>query len=151
MNGVSLVVERHFDVAPERVFDAWLDPSMAGRFLFATSDGVMAKVEIDAHVGGRFEIVERRPAGEARHYGRYEEIDRPRRLVFLFRATMAGEGGEEGDWTRVTIEIVPDGNGCTLTLSHAMDPQWADYADRTHQGWTMILTNLAATMESENG
>jgi uncharacterized protein YndB with AHSA1/START domain len=150
---VILTVTRALDAAPERMFDAWLDPAMAGRFLFATPGGEMVKVEIDARVGGGFEIVERRPggtggSGDAHHYGRYEVIDRPERLIFLFRADPSGEE----EWTRVSIVIAPaDGGGCVLTLTHEMDPQWAAYAAQTRKGWTMILGSLATLLENGHG
>lgn len=139
---IILKVSRDFDATPEALFDAWLDPAMAGKFLFATPDGEVVKVEIDARVGGRALIVDRRASGDAHHHLQYEVIDRPHRLVFLFRADPA----EEGQWTRVSIEIVPKGAGSTLTLTHEMDPQWAAYEDQTRKGWTMILESLAKAM-----
>jgi uncharacterized protein YndB with AHSA1/START domain len=139
---IILTVSRDFDASPEALFDAWLDPAMAGKFLFATPDGEIVKVEIDARVGGRALIVDRRASGDAHHHLQYEVIDRPHRLVFLFRADPAGEG----QWTRVSIEIVPSGTGSTLTLTHEMDPQWAAYEDQTRKGWTMILESLAKAM-----
>ena len=79
----------------------------------------------------------------AEHHLQFEVIDRPRRIVFLFRARMAGVGGEEGQWTRVSIDIAPLATGARLTLIHEMDPEWADYEDRTRAGWTTILASLA--------
>jgi len=142
---VILKVSRDFDASPEALFDAWLDPAMAGKFLFATPDGEVVKVEIDARVGGRALIVDRRASGDAHHYLQYEVIDRPHRLVFLFRADPA----EEGQWTRVSLEIVPSGTGSTLTLTHEMDPQWAAYEDQTRKGWTMILESLARAIAND--
>jgi uncharacterized protein YndB with AHSA1/START domain len=139
---IILTVTRDFDAAPEALFDAWLDPAKAGKFLFATPDGKIVKVEIDARVGGRALIVDRRASGDAHHHIRYEVIDRPHRLVFLFRADPA----EEGQWTRVSIEIVAGDGGSTLVLTHEMDPQWAAYEDQTRKGWTMILASLAKVM-----
>ena len=141
---VVLTVTRVFAAPPERVFDAWLDPADAARFLFATPEGEMHAVEIDARVGGRALIVERRAEGDAEHRLQFETIDRPRRLVFLFAA-----GPAEGAWTRVVIDIAPAPGGCTLTLTHAMDPEWAAYEEQTRKGWTTILASLARTLETD--
>jgi uncharacterized protein YndB with AHSA1/START domain len=143
---VVLTVTRDFAAPPERVFDAWLDPAVARRFLFATPDGEMLTCEIDARVGGRGLIVERRRSGDAHHHLQFEVIERPNRLVFLFRADPA----EEGQWTRVSIEIEPLGDGARLTLTHDMDPQWAAYEDQTRKGWTMILGSLARTFGEDS-
>lgn len=144
---VLLVVERQIAAPPEAVFDAWLDPAKARTFLFATEGGVMETCRIDARIGGEALIVERRPQGLAEHFLQFEEIERPHRLVFLFRATMAGEGSKPGEWTRVMLEFRAAGGGTHLTLTHAMAPEWAEYEDRTRHGWTMILGNLAKEME----
>ena len=134
---VVLTVTRHFEASPERVFDAWLDPGQVGEFLFATPTGRRVCVDVDARVGGEFRIDEQRGEMIAEHFGTYLEIDRPRRLVFAF-----GTHREHAP-TRVTIEIVARGAGCELMLTHEMSPEWADYADRTRAGWTMILGTLA--------
>ena len=141
---VVLTLTRRIAALPERVFDAWLDPDGVGRWLFATPDGVMERVEIDARVGGRFLIAERRSGELAEHFGEYLEIDRPRRLAFSFAAM------RDSGFTRVTVTIAPEGDGCLLTLVHEMDPQWADYEERTRQGWTMILAGLARTLTGDS-
>jgi uncharacterized protein YndB with AHSA1/START domain len=138
---IRLSVRRRFDASPERVFDAWLDPAKARRFLFATPTGRMVRVEIDARVGGRFCIVERRGDQDAEHHGTYLEIDRPHRLVFTFAPEK-----DANDPAVVTIEITPDGAGCELVLTQEMGAEWAEYADRTKQGWTSILEGLAAVL-----
>ena len=138
---VVVRVSRHFDASPERVFDAWLDPATAGRWLFATPDGQMQRVEVDARVGGSFVIAEQRPGGLAQHFGRYLEIDRPRRLVFVFSVDANVQHGD-----RVTVEIAPAGNGCVLTLTHVMASEFADFAKRTESGWGMVLASLARNL-----
>lgn len=144
---ILLTVAREIAAPPEEVFDAWLDPALAGQFLFRTDEGELVVCEIDARVGGRATIVERRDGVDAHHRLKFEEIDRPRRLVMLFSADPAAES----EWTRVTITLAPSGAGSTLTLTHEMDPQWAEYEDRTRQGWTMILGNLARILERHHG
>ena len=140
---VVLRVTRRFAASAERVFDAWLDPDKARRFLFATPAGQMVTVEIDARVGGSFYVVERREEGDAEHYGEYLEIERPRRLVFSFSTE---KGASDGD--RIRIDIVPLESGCELTLTHEMSPDWAEWADRTRQGWTNIVEGLGRLLDA---
>ncbi|HWU96529.1 MAG TPA: SRPBCC domain-containing protein [Sphingomonas sp.] len=147
MSAPVLSVTREFAAPAERVFDAWLDPADAARFLFATPDGEMIRCEIDARVGGEGLIVERRGAEEVPHRLRFEAIERPHRLVFLFSAGPVAES----EWTRVSIDIAPSHGGCTLTLTHAMDPAWAAYEDQTRKGWTMILEGLGRITEKQDG
>ena len=140
---IALRVGRHVDASPERVFDAWLDPALARRFLFATPTGEMTRVDIDPRVGGTFCIVERRGDEDAAHHGRYLEIDRPYRLVFVFSTEQDGNDG-----SRVTVDFAAAGDGCDVTLLHEMGRRWADYAERTRQGWTSILDTLASHMDT---
>ncbi|NIJ21347.1 uncharacterized protein YndB with AHSA1/START domain [Sphingomonas naasensis] len=145
MSAPVMLSLRHDYAAPAaRVFDAWLDPVQAARFLFATPEGEMVRAELDPRVGGSFLFVDRRADGDAEHHGRYVEIDRPHRLVFLFR----GPGTAPDEWSRVAVDIVERGRGCTLTLTHEIPAQWADYAQPVRKGWTMILASLARILES---
>jgi uncharacterized protein YndB with AHSA1/START domain len=138
---IPVRASRRFRASPEQVFVAWLNADTAGEWLFATADGQMLQVEIDPRVGGHFHIVERRGDQKAAHHGVYVEMDRPRRLAFNFSV-----GGVEAGPTRVTVEIAPDGRGSALTLTHGIDPAWADHVERTAQGWAAILDRLAASL-----
>jgi hypothetical protein len=53
---------------------------------------------------------------------------------------------EQGDLSVVTIEFAPDGDVCTLTLTHRLHPDWSEYAERTQAGWTKIIADLAAAL-----
>jgi uncharacterized protein YndB with AHSA1/START domain len=104
----------------------------------------MVRVEIDARVGGRYAIVDRRGEDEVLHTGAYEEIDRPRRLAFTLQVPRYSP-----DISRVAIEIAPKGDGCALLLlaGEANSEDRAKY----EQGWSMILDGLAAELAKDDG
>src|SRR5690242_4516086 len=132
----ELKVTRLVATSPERAFDAWLDPKVARRFLFATPSGEMVRADIDARVGGKFAFVDRRPEhGDVLHEGHYEVIDRPRRLVFTFAVPQYDQAV-----TRVAIDFAEAPGGCQVTLTHTdVLPEWEA---QTVQGWTTILESL---------
>ena len=137
-------VSRDFDAPAERVFDSWFDPERAGNWLFATPEGEMVRVEIDARVGGSYEIVERRGDDEVLHTGTYEELDRPRRILFTLQVPKYSE-----DSSRVAIDIEPRESGSSLRLEAGeADPE---EREKYEQGWSMILDGLAAALGKEQG
>lgn len=131
-------VTRPFPFPAERVFDAWLDPKSAAKWLFATSEGEMVRAEIDPRVGGRYTFVDRRNGKEVEHAGEYLEIDRPRRLVFTF-----GVPKHSAEFERVTVDISPRGTGCELTLTTETT---REFSHRSQFGWSRMMENLAARM-----
>jgi uncharacterized protein YndB with AHSA1/START domain len=135
----TVTVTRRFEQPPERVFHTWLDPSRVAKW-FAPGLGTMTKVEIDARVGGRFNFTQDRKGEAAVHIGEYKVIERPRHLVFTW--TTPDQGDE--DPSIVTIEIVADGTGSRLTLTHDMAPKWASWGERVQHGWTAMVEGIAA-------
>lgn len=133
-------VSRLIEASPEQVFDAWLDPSTAGKFLFATPRGEMVQVEIGARVGGKFVIVERRDGQDAAHYGEYIEIDRPRRIAFRFSTERQAPGD------LVVVDIKPANGGSEVSLAHELKPEQANVKERTASGWKGILKKLGETL-----
>jgi uncharacterized protein YndB with AHSA1/START domain len=147
-SNVQVRVTRRFTASPERVFDAWLDPAMLGRWMFGPSlrDEEIVRLTLDARVGGRFSFVVRRQGQDIDHVGTYLEFDRPRHLVFTW-GVAADIQDESRDSSRVSIDIARLSNGCELTLTHAMHPKWAEYAARTQAGWTTMLEALGRALE----
>jgi uncharacterized protein YndB with AHSA1/START domain len=147
---VVIRVTHRYSAAAERVFDAWLTPAQAARFLFRTRTGNVMQCEIVPEVGGGFTVTDRRPAADGEesvfdvvHLGKYIEIDRPKRLVFDFSVLSYGD-----EPTRVVVEIAPLGPmACELTLTHDMGR--SEHArmleDTSRKGWI----NMLATIERE--
>src|SRR5215470_13975131 len=140
----SLSIDQGYGVPAERVYDAFLDPRMAGKWLFATASHQMARVEIDARVGGAYCFTDREDGREVAHAGVYLELVRPRRLVF----TLSVEGHPQAV-TRVTTDIIPLAQRCALTLTHENLP-----SDRTRYmeaRWTGMLYGLGLILERGAG
>lgn len=140
---VKVTVSHAFSVSADRVFEAWLDPAMIGRWMFgpALREETIIHLKLDARVGGAFSFKVRRGDQDIDHIGAYREIDRPRRLVFTW-----GIAGMSDGESVVVIDIAPHESGCELTLTHEMQPQWADFAPRVEQGWTTMLTALGKAL-----
>jgi uncharacterized protein YndB with AHSA1/START domain len=135
---LKISVTREFAASAERVFDAFLDPAKAGKFMFATATGKMVRVDIDARVGGAFAFVDRRDGEDVEHIGEYLEIKRPQRLVFTVMVPKYSP--ESGT---VTIEITPRGTGCELRLTETMSQTWAEQLKQIESGWAGILDHAA--------
>lgn len=140
---VQARVTRQYSAAPERVFDAWLDPAMIGQWMFGARlrEEEVLHLKVDARVGGTFSFLVRRQGQELDHVGTYLEIDRPRRLAFSW-----GVGQASVAESRVSIDIMPKGSGCELTLTHEMAAKWAEYRDRTQAGWIKMTDTLAEVL-----
>jgi uncharacterized protein YndB with AHSA1/START domain len=136
---ISIAVTRHYEASAERVFDSWLDPACAAKWFFASPQGQIVRAEIDPVVGGEFRFIDRRDDEDIEHVGEYLEIDRPRRLSFVFSVN-------ESELSTVTVEIAPADEGCDLTLTHDIHPRFAAYAERSKQGWEMMLDGLARAL-----
>ncbi|MBS1996127.1 MAG: SRPBCC domain-containing protein [Cyanobacteria bacterium SZAS LIN-2] len=138
---VSVSVTRHFEASAETVYDAWFDPAIARKFLFATPQGTVVRCEIDAREGGKFVITDRRGDVDFEHVGEYLELSRPDHISFSF-----GVPQFSTDVSRVSVDIfpVPEKPGCKVTLLH--DEVLADYQSKTHEGWSNILNALAQTL-----
>jgi uncharacterized protein YndB with AHSA1/START domain len=138
----TIRITRRFEAPIEQVFDAWLDPGRAGKWLFATPTGKMVRVEIDARVGGTFVLTDRRDNEDVEHIGTYVEINRPHRLVFTFSVPKYSK-----QITRVSIDLKPLPAGCELTLTHeGVLPEWFDSGK---EGWGKILDALAGNLDQD--
>jgi uncharacterized protein YndB with AHSA1/START domain len=137
---IQAVVVHPFSVSAERVFDAWLDLTLLGRWMFGPNvrPERVVRLELDPRVGGKFSFVVDRNGVEVDHVGEYVEIDRPRRLVFTW-----GTRDSLPETSRVVVEITPHETGCELKLTHEMGAAWANFVDKAASSWTTMLSALA--------
>lgn len=131
----SVTVTQEFRTTVEQLFDAWLKPAMVGKWMFGPplSDEEVLHIEIDPQVGGNFSFLVRRQGQEIDHVGTYLDIDRPHRIAFTWGTV------QDAATSRVIIRIEPTGGGARLTLSHELDPAWADHSDRIRDSWSKML------------
>ena len=129
-----------YDASVAHVFDAWLDPDVAGRWLFATASRPMTHVAIDARVGGTFCFADRRNGDNIQHRGEYLRIDRYRRIAFTLVVERCPEV-----ITRVAVAFATAAQGCTLNVIHEDLP--TAQADYMEGRWTGMLYGLGVTLD----
>jgi uncharacterized protein YndB with AHSA1/START domain len=144
---VTVRVTHRYNLPADKVFDAWLTPAYASRFLFATRTGNVLTCVIDPVVGGQFVVTDRRPNADAEesfydaeHRGTYVEIEKPSRIVFDFSVDPLGQ-----QVSRVALDFVPLGASITdLVLTHTLglDAEAHAQKERARQGWTKMLEQL---------
>jgi uncharacterized protein YndB with AHSA1/START domain len=143
-----LRMTRQFDASPERVFDAWLKPEIARKWLFTTPADETYTANLDARVGGTWTITARRGGIDYTAIGEYLEIDRPYRLVFTFAMPQFSPHSD-----RITVELTPSGAGCILAFTQ----EGIDIANElrglpvgveggSERGWNDMFDLLAANL-----
>jgi uncharacterized protein YndB with AHSA1/START domain len=126
----SAVVSTHLDAAPEQVYQALTDAGALQAWYWPPS--MSPSVTSDPVVGGGFGVT----SGNAGvgFTGEYAELDPPRRIVQSWRWL-----GDDRD-SRVTIDLVPAGDGTDLTVVH--DRVDAETAAAYGEGWRSCLDRL---------
>lgn len=140
---VAVRVTRRYGARPERVFDAWVDPSVAGRWLFATALHPARCLEMDARKGGSFRFLDRTNGADVVRTGVYVEIDRPRQIVFTLGA------GRRRRASRVIARISRLGSGCELRLTHENLP--SEQARAAEGRWLGMLYGLGEALSRRGG
>ena len=145
---VEAKVTHRFNASEDEVYDAWLNAEIIRSWMSVDVPGKgmgeVVTVMTDPYVGGNFLFTDKREGGEARHWGTYKDLHRPRRIVFTW---ITAEDQEENP-SIVTIVLLrhPDG-GTAVTLTHEMDAEWADYVGQTEKGWGVMLTQISTLLD----
>jgi uncharacterized protein YndB with AHSA1/START domain len=139
MNSLTLV--RRIAARPSIVFDALITPEGIASW-WGPDDGPVLLAETDIRVGGSFKVRFRMLDGtEHESTGQYLELDRPTHLVMTWRWTDGGEPEEDGEESRVEIDLRPIDNGTELTFTHSR-LQTEGSRDSHAWGWNGALDKL---------
>jgi uncharacterized protein YndB with AHSA1/START domain len=103
-------------------------------------------IAIDAKAGGAFSFVIRRQGKELDHFGTYLELKRPNRIAFTWAAREVTNPPQKVDSSRVNIDIVAQGTGCEVTLTHELAPEWAHFAEKASGSWKKMLNAIAVVL-----
>jgi uncharacterized protein YndB with AHSA1/START domain len=140
----DLTVERLLDSTPEVAFDAFVDPD-AQHELYAAAPNWIVDSECDLRVGGRWTVTFGPPGNEpAREMNVFEEVERPRRLVF--RSTMKMPDGSSIH-THVQVTFDPENGKTRIRIAQRGFPS-AELRDGFESGWGSILEGLARVVDA---
>lgn len=147
----TLVLERVFDAAPERVFRAWTDPQVLKKW-FAPRPFTTPRAEIDLRPGGRSEIVMSDPDGnEFPNVGVYLQVEPGRRLVSTDAYVDAWVPSERPFMTMdLRFEPLPDGKTkATYVVSHWTKEAYDQHVEMGfHEGWGTCADQLAELLST---
>jgi uncharacterized protein YndB with AHSA1/START domain len=131
----TVTVRREIDASAEELFDAWLDPDAIAQWM--RPNGIESTTAVvDARVGGGYEIMMGHGSGPLLHKGVYQEIDRPRRLVF----TWSARGPLEAT-SLVTVEFNRRGRLTEIVVTHEQLPG-DDQIPAVNAGWSQAIERL---------
>ena len=103
----TFVVERRYEVSPERAFAAWANPEAKARWLVDSE----AQLELDFRVGGRERHSGSAPDGRAYRYeAHFHDIVPAQRIVYTYEMLLEGT---KISVSLATVEFTPTGDSGT--------------------------------------
>lgn len=140
MSPEAAEIRRHLSARPERVFSAFADAGLVGRWLTPSPDVKLVVLEFDFRVGGAYRFAYHVPGGQVMTVnGRYRSIEPPDRIVFSWNIEPPDE--HAGLQSEVIVAITPAGDGSELYIRH--ERLTRDGAVERHDiGWRGALDHL---------
>jgi len=137
MKLTELTVSRTISASAEKVFDVWINPKSPGGPWFGAE-----RVILNPVVDGLYYFAFKHEGRIWHHYGRFLQIDRPRRVEYTWMSE-ATKGVE----SIVNSTLNPKGDLTQVTLRHSGVPD-DEMGLRHKEGWTWILSALADVFAS---
>ncbi len=132
----DLVIKRTFNCPKRTLFDAWSQPAIMSKWLFAQrEDFCESTVTSSFTVGGKFSITMHLPAGDVQLFGEYTAIVRYSQIAFTWSSPVISD-------SRVDLAFKErSANRTDFTLTHTLFP--SDEIRAQHgEGWLACLDNL---------
>ena len=139
-----IVAEIDIDAPPERVFQAWIDPSQRLAWWGDDQTYRCTKMDSDLRVGGLWRTEGRGTEGKAFTVrGEYTRVEPPRALGFTWISDWDGAPLAP---THVLVEMIATSSGTHVTITHtgftAAGPR-----EGHNQGWIRVLGWLRGYMQ----
>ena len=142
MDKPSFVYVTYIRTTPEKLWQTLLSPEFQRQFWAETWQ------ESEWKVGAAWRIM--LPDGRVADTGEILEFDPYQRIVLTWRNEFKPELKNEG-FSRMTYELVQQGDAVKLTVIHQMDKPGTKFIDAVSQGWPPILSSLKSLLETGAG
>jgi uncharacterized protein YndB with AHSA1/START domain len=139
----EVLITRIFDAPREHVFKAWTDPDeVAAWYGPAHMKAPRERIQIDARVGGRWELTMVPSDGGEGHFTiGYDILELVEPELLVMRSDPMPEAGMH-EPTVVRVELHDHGDKTRMTLSDSpLPPAGRDHAEA---GWSAAMDKLAA-------
>src|SRR5829696_8733495 len=117
----TFTLERTFDRPPARVFAAWSDPALKGRWFGGGNDETPVDLDVDFRVGG-----EEKVRGDEGYVARFHEIVPDERIAFTYDLSF---GGPLVSVSLATVEFHPTASGSGTELTYTEHGAFFDGID----------------------
>ena len=142
---LDLVLERHADVPPAKVWKAWTTPESLVKW-FAPRPWTITECDVDLRPGGHLRFVMRSPDGQLYpNVGCYLEVVPNQRLVWTDALLPGYRPAPEPFFTAVVL-MESDGKGGTnytaIAIHRDEDGRKKHEAMGFHEGWSQVFDQM---------
>ncbi len=132
----DLVIKRTFNCPKRTLFDAWSQPAIMAKWLFARREGFCdSTVTSRFTVGGKYSIIMHMPSGDVHLFGQYTAITRYSQIAFTWSSPVISVSRVDLKFQEISA------NRTEFTLTHALFPS-EEIRAQHGEGWLACLDNL---------
>jgi len=138
----DLVIKRTYYCPKRTLFDAWSQPSIMAKWLFAQrEDFCDSTVTNSFTIGGKYSIIMHMPSSDVHLFGEYTVITRYSQIAFTWSSPAISN-------SRVNLAFQElSANRTDFTLTHALFPS-EEIRAQHGEGWLACLDNLESRVLS---